>query len=132
MDEVLNAQTYRLIGEGMYVHRQLGHGFSEAVYHDALLRRLRTVGIPVRSQVEVVVPFDGAILGPTFRLDLVCFEAIPLELKALPQIGNAEQRQVLNYLKASGFELALLLNFGTPSLQVRRFIMSRRAAATTP
>ena len=79
--------------------------------------------VPFRTQCEIPVFYKGDRLSTTYRADFICFESIILELKAIRQITVVEEAQVLNYLKASGLRLALLLNFGAPSLQQKRFVL---------
>jgi GxxExxY protein len=106
----------------MEVHRELGSGFLEAVYHEAMALEMAGCGIPFKREVELPVFYKGRRLETCYRVDFFCFGAIPVELKALSAITTNEVAQELNYLKASGRRIGLLLNFGAPSLQFRRFI----------
>jgi len=117
-------QTYAIIGAAMEVHRHLGHGFLEAVYREALRVELGTQGIPFHAEVRLPITFKGRLLSTSYRADLICYDQVLVELKALQTVGGAEEAQVLNYLKASGLSRALLLNFGAPSLEFRRLIWS--------
>ncbi len=119
-------ETYAIIGAAMDVHRHLGHGFLEAVYREALRAELRMRGIPYRPEVQLLISYKGRRLATSFRADLMCFDQVLVELKALRSVGGAEEAQVLNYLKASGLPRALLLNFGAPCLEFRRLIWSAR------
>ena len=122
-------QTYALLGAAMEVHRQLGPGFLEAVYHEALAWELALRGIPFLPEVPLPIHFKGHRLATSYRVDLICYEELLVELKAQKSTGGPEEGQVLNYLKASGLSRALLLNFGTPSLQFRRFVWSHSQPA---
>jgi GxxExxY protein len=116
-------QTYAIIGAAMEVHRELWHGFLEGVYQHALARELATRDVPFQREAEVPVMYKGAALPCGYRADFLCYGEIIVELKALPKIGNIEQAQVINYLKATGLKRALILNFGTQSLERKRIVV---------
>ncbi|MGH7591384.1 MAG: GxxExxY protein [Gemmatimonadales bacterium] len=117
-------QTYAIIGAAMEVHRQLGPGFLEAVYGEALRCELLEREIPFAAEVVLPVLFKSRRLTTSYRADLVCYGAIIVELKARREVGGSEDAQALNYLKASSLPRGLLLNFGTPRLEYRRYIWS--------
>jgi GxxExxY protein len=96
----------------MEVYNQLGPGFLEAVYQEALEIELSERGIPFVSQQELRILYKERPLKKTYTPDLVCYDKIIVELKALDRLTNKEMAQVLNYLKATGFRLGLLVNFG--------------------
>ena len=122
-------ETYAVIGAAMEVHRHLGHGFLEKVYRHAMYHELGARNIPFGAEVRLAVKYKERELPVGFRPDLVCFGGLIVELKALSVVGGAELAQLLNYLKASGLQKGLLLNFGTPSLQFRRVVWSRDTSA---
>jgi GxxExxY protein len=107
----------------MEVHGQLGHGFLEAVYQDALATELAAREIAFERELEIPILYKGARLASSYRADFVCSGSIIVELKALGAITGAEESQVINYLKATGIKRGLLLNFGTRSLQYKRFVV---------
>ena len=115
-------RTFALIGAAIEVHRTLGPGFLEAVYQEAFARELSRRDIPFRAEADVPVFYKGDRLSTAYRADFVCFEAVIVELKAVKQLTPVEEAQVLNYLKATGFRVGMLFNFGAASLQHKRFI----------
>jgi GxxExxY protein len=124
----MDDQTYQIIGTAFEVHKELGCGFLEPVYQEALELEFGDRGIPFRPQAAMPVFYKGRRLKAPYRADFVCYEEIIVELKALTKVGEIEWAQVLNYLKASSHERGLLINFGAKSLEHRRFIRSQDGA----
>ena len=118
-------RTFAIIGAAMEVHRRLGCGFLEAVYQEAMELELSLRDIPFDHEVDLPVRYKGRVLRTIYRADLVCYASVLVELKALVQTGTTEEAQVLNYLKATGYQTGLLLNFGRASLQYKRYILDR-------
>ncbi len=108
----------------MEVHRNLGCGFLEAVYQEALGLEFSARAIPFNREVELPVFYKGARLNTHYKADFICFDSVIVELKALEKLGPVEEAQILNYLKATGLEVGLLLNLGNTSLEYRRFVFS--------
>ena len=118
-------RTYAIIGAAMEVHKKLGCGFLEPVYQEALAVEFSLQDIPFQREVEVPVFYKGTKLTVFYKADFVCFGEVIAELKALDRLGGVEEAQVLNYLKATGYEVSLLLNFGATSLQYKRYVFSK-------
>ena len=114
-------RTYQIIGAAMEVHKELGNGFLEPVYQEALQKEFQLQGIPYQSQPEVQIIFKGEPLKKRYQPDFVCYEKIIVEIKALSQLTKNEEAQILNYLKATKLSPGLLINFGAKSLQYKRF-----------
>ncbi len=113
----------------MEVHRQLGHGFLEAVYQEALAMEFVARGIPFQREAELPVFSKQQPLRCGYRADFICYETVLVEMKALARLSTIEETQVLNYLKATGLHRALLLNFGAPSLEHKRLVLNLRESA---
>ena len=120
-------RTYAILGAAMEVHRTLGPGFLEAVYQEALAVEFEARGIPVRREVDLPVIDKGRTLKTTCRADFICFETVILELKSIAKLGATEEAQIINYLKANGLEVGLLVNFAETRLTYKRFANSLSA-----
>jgi GxxExxY protein len=117
-----DAETFAIIGAAMEVHRELGHGFLELVYQTALALEFQDRGIPYAAEVPLPVKYKSKLLTCMYRADFVCFNTVIVETKAIAQLTNADDAQLINQLKATGFHRGLLLNFGAPSLEHRRLV----------
>ena len=115
--------TYHIIGAAYKVHGELGHGFLEAVYQEALEVEFEKEKIPYQREVKLDVFYSGRKLQSFYQADFICYGEVLLELKAISQLSGTEEAQVLNYLKATGLKKALLINFGTSSLKLKRFVL---------
>ena len=120
---ILKDEVFAIIGAAIEVHRELGPGFLEAVYQEAMETELRARQIPFEAQKPIRVRYKERLLTNQYFADLVCFEQVIIELKALNRLSGNEEAQILNYLKATGFRLGLLINFGSHGrLEWKRYI----------
>lgn len=115
-------ESYKIIGACMKVHRELGSGFLEAVYEEALKKEFDYSDIPFDSQVKLNIFYDGEQLNKYYRADFICYNKIILEVKSVTQIPISFYAQLKNYLAATKMELGMLINFGLPSLDYKRII----------
>lgn len=108
----LSNESYSITGAAMQVYNTLGTGFLEAVYQEALAIELTKRGIPYEREKDLKIYYDGQELKQTYRADFVCYGNIIVEIKAVADLNDSHRSQVFNYLKATGFKLGLLFNFG--------------------
>ena len=113
--------TGRIIGCAIRVSGALGCGFLEKLYEAALAHELRKAGFAVAQQRPFSVFYDGIVVGE-YRADLVVDESVILEVKAAKAIDPTHEAQLLNYLRAAGLRMGLILNFGTPRLGIKRMV----------
>jgi len=105
-------ESYVINGAAFEVYKQLGHGFLEAVYQEALEIEFKKRDIPYEREKELLIYYDGQPLKQTYRADFVCYGDIIVELKAVSELDDIHRAQVYNYLYATGYKLGLLFNFG--------------------
>lgn len=115
-------EVYRIVGAAFDVHKEMGPGFLEAVYQEALAIEFQARGIPFEKEKWMLLRYKDRQLEKRYRADFLCYDKIVVELKALPHLSGNEQATIINYLKASQTKLAVLLNFGRPSLEWKRFV----------
>jgi len=117
-------ECYAIQGAVFEVYREMGCGFLEAVYQECMEQELRSRSIPFAAQQELKLTYKGMLLDLTYKPDLICFNSIIVELKALKELAPQHEAQALNYLKATGMKLALLVNFGAyPKATIRRLVL---------
>jgi GxxExxY protein len=117
-------ETYAVIGACMQVHRTLGHGFLETIYQDAVEIELLHQRIPHERHAQLTINYRGVTIAHRYEPDFLCFGSVIVELKALSALDTAHDAQVIHYLKATGHERGLLINFGTPQLEFKRLVLS--------
>ena len=122
MAEERDPRTYAIIGAAMEVHRVLGPGFLEKVYQEALALELSDRDIPSEREILLPIDYKGRRLHAKYFADFVCHRQVIVECKAINGLTGADESQAINYLKATGLKVALLLNFGNSSLQYRRLV----------
>lgn len=119
---ILKEEVYAIVGAAMEVHREKGFGFSEPVFQECMEIELADRKIPAVAQKEMQIRFKGRTLKKTYLADFLAFDRIIVELKALDKLTSREDAQVINYLKASGLEVGVLINFGGRSLEWKRLV----------
>jgi GxxExxY protein len=120
---LLKDEVYAIVGAAIEVHRELGPGFLEAVYQEALELELMSRNIGSVPQQKLQIHYKGKLLKQIYQPDFLCFQQIIVELKALSHLSGREEAQVLNYLKATGLRVGVLINFGAVGrLEWKRFV----------
>ena len=122
--EARDPQTYVIIGACFEVHNELGCGFLEAAYKQARQVELRLRGVEVEREVHCPITYKGVRLDCPCKADFICFGDVIIEVKAEKQLTNVDRAQVINYLKATGYPKAVLVNFGAVSLEYERIVLS--------
>lgn len=117
-------ECYAIQGAVFEVYREMGCGFVEAVFQESMEHELQMRNIAFAPQQELHIHYKGIKLEQTFKPDIICFDKIIVELKAVKIIAPEHRAQVMNYLKASGLRLGLLINFGHyPKVEIERIIL---------
>jgi GxxExxY protein len=116
--------TRKIIGAAMEVHRTLGCGFLEAVYQEALEFELELQGVLFVPQQEVTITYKGRTLKQKYKPDILVDNKVIVEIKALARLTSTQEAQGINYLKATGCKVALLINFGAQSLEWKRLVLN--------
>jgi GxxExxY protein len=117
-------EVYRIVGACFEVYKEKGHGFVESVYQGCLEMEMELQGIPCDSQRVLALEYKGRRLDQSFKPDLICFNQIIVEIKAVKELADEHRAQLLNYLKATGLKVGVLVNFGHhPGLQWERLVL---------
>ena len=114
-------EAYEIIGAAMEVHYTLGQGFLESVYQEAMEIEMRKRNIPFTSQSKIQILYKDVPMEHYFVADFVCYDKIIVELKSVSTILPEHEAQIINYLRATGFKLGILLNFNEESLFFKRY-----------
>lgn len=122
-DLLYREESFKIVGLCMDAHRELGRGYSEAVYKDALEFELTRSGIPFAREKEYTIKYKSIVLPHKYFADFVIWDRILLEAKAVDSMLDVHVKQVLNYLAASKLKLGLLVNFGEASLAYKRVVL---------
>ena len=121
-DEILYKDlSYKIVGLAMRVHSKLGYGFLEKVYENALMVLFRREGIEAKQQAPIIVYFEEEVIG-NYYADILVEDKVILEIKSVENIIDAHIAQTLNYLKATGLRLAIILNFSKEKLKYKRIV----------
>ncbi len=121
-DIILKEESYKIIGLCMEVHNQLGMGFKEIIYKDALEIEFTTHHIPFEREKQFKIEYKGTILQRRYPADFIVYDKIILEVKASSHIVDNFIAQTINYLKASGLQLGIIANFGESSFKYKRVV----------
>jgi GxxExxY protein len=114
--------SYKIVGLAMQIHSELGFGFLEKVYENSMMVLFRRENIMAKQQAPISVSFEGEIVGDYYA-DILIEDKIILELKTIEKITDAHKAQALNYLKATGLKLAIIINFGKQRLEYERIVL---------
>jgi len=117
---ILSDEVYAIVGAAMEVSNEMGAGFLEAVYQEALQIELAERRIPFEAQVPIGISYKGRRLVKEYIPDFICYDQVIVEIKALKQLTTIEEAQLINYLKATGKPVGVLINFGAPKLEWKR------------
>jgi len=119
---LLANEVYDIVGTAMDVHNELGSGFLEGVYQEALELEFQKRNLSYQSQPVLNIHYKDMLLKKNYIADFICFDQIIVELKAIDHLSGREESQVLNYLKATGLKVGVVLNFGTQQLEWKRYV----------
>ena len=121
----MEKETWAIRGAALEVHKELGCGFLEEVYQEAMERELRLSGIPFEPQKQLELYYKGELMTKYYKPDLICYGEIIVELKAVSEIRPEHKAQVINYLKATGKRMGMLINFGETSCKIHNLFFNK-------
>jgi len=129
-DILYRDESYKIVGACFEVYNQKGFGFTEAVYQECLQLELELQGIPFVAQPLLEIEYKGSLLTQFFKPDFICYGKIIVEIKTVSNLTDAHRAQTLNYLNATKYELALLVNFGQfPKLDYERLVNNEKRSS---
>jgi GxxExxY protein len=120
---IYEQKSYKIIGACIEVHKELGCGFLEGVYQEALEIEFENLGIPFEREKQLLIYYKDRKLKKRYLSDFICYNQILIELKALDHLTSEHESQVINYLKATNLKVGFLFNFGEKSLKHKRFVL---------
>lgn len=121
---IFKEKVYAIVGAAIEVSNELGAGFLEGVYQEALVIELSARGIPFMTQVPIQISYKGRTLSKEYIPDFIFYEQVIVEIKAIKQLTSIEEAQLLNYLKATEKPIGILINFGSPKLEWKRMVLT--------
>ena len=127
MEFIYKEETYKIRGCAMSVHSELGSGFLEKVYQEALALEFKDNNIPFKREAELIISYKGRKLQQHYFADFICYDDIIIEIKAVGELNDNHRSQVFNYLKATGLSMGLLINFGERSVRVERIVNFKKS-----
>jgi len=122
MELLFEKESYKIVGAAMEVHKILGCGFLEAVYQEALAIEFRNLGVPYEKEKKIKIEYKDQTMDKHYTADFLCYDKIIIETKAVTKLSPIDKAQVINYLKATGKKLGILINFGSESLTWKRLV----------
>ena len=126
-------EVYAIVGAAMEVYNQLGAGFLEPIYQEAMEIETLERKIPTKPQHNIEVIYKGQRLKKFYIADLLCYDQVIVELKAIDTLTSREESQLINYLKATGLKVGLLINFGSyGKLEWRRLVLTKDSSSRRP
>ena len=126
-DLLYGEECYKIIGSCFEVYNNLGSGFLENVYQECLEIEMRNQKIDFIPQKEIEIKYKDSVINHKYRADLVCYDKIIVEVKAVSKLANEHKAQVINYLKATGYKLGILVNFGAfQKLEYERIVLEKK------